>query len=346
MRLRQLMVPVFVAALALARAAATTTTTMRATPASRPTAGGAKLGDDTGTVNLMRAGEPEEVEAYQEIFDELINAEADYNVEIESSGNFEEQFQIRAEGGTLDVAAVPQPGLDPGARRGGRHRRARGHRLRHRRARTTLLGESFVALGEYEGKHYGLPTNINLKSMVWYPKDAFDAAGYTVPETWDELIALSDQIVADGSTPWCVGFESEGATRLAGDRLDGRHHAPHRGRRRLRPVVQARDPVQRPRGQGRGRAVRRDHVQRRLRPRWRGGDRADIAFGDAPLPMFEDPPDCWLHRQASFINAVLPGRRGSGRRLRLVPAAARSTRRARCTRGELTVVGTTATGPR
>ena len=48
--------------------------------------------------------------------------------------------------------------------------------------------------------------------MVWYPKAAFDAAGYKVPETWDEMLALSDQIVADGSTPWCVGFESGGAT--------------------------------------------------------------------------------------------------------------------------------------
>ena len=48
--------------------------------------------------------------------------------------------------------------------------------------------------------------------MVWYPKKAFDAAGYKVPKTWDEMLALSDQIVADGSTPWCVGFESEGAT--------------------------------------------------------------------------------------------------------------------------------------
>ena len=32
-----------------------------------------------------------------------------------------------------------------------------------------------------------MPTNINLKSMVWYPKQAFDAAGYTVPKTWDDL---------------------------------------------------------------------------------------------------------------------------------------------------------------
>ena len=47
--------------------------------------------------------------------------------------------------------------------------------------------------------------------MVWYPKDDFDAAGYKVADdVGDELgSALSDQIKADGGTPWCVGFQSE-----------------------------------------------------------------------------------------------------------------------------------------
>jgi alpha-glucoside transport system substrate-binding protein len=31
-----------------------------------------------------------------------------------------------------------------------------------------------------------------------------------------------------------------------------------------------------------------------------------IAFGDAPLPMFEDPPGCMMHRQANFIIAFFP----------------------------------------
>ena len=31
-----------------------------------------------------------------------------------------------------------------------------------------------------------------------------------------------------------------------------------------------------------------------------------IAFGDAPGPMFEEEPGCFLHRQASFINAFFP----------------------------------------
>jgi len=50
------------------------------------------------------------------------------------------------------------------------------------------------------------------KSLVWYPKAKFDAAGYTIPTTWDEMLALSDQIVADGDTPWCIGIESQAAT--------------------------------------------------------------------------------------------------------------------------------------
>ncbi len=176
--------------------------------------GAATSGDqeeNTGTVNLMSAGEPEEVDAYQTIFDDLINSDTDYEVEIESVGNFEEQFQIRAEGGTLDVAAVPQPGAIPDLVDSGSIVALEDMGFDIAELNDTL-GESFMALGEYQGKHYGLPTNINLKSMVWYPKDDFDAAGYTVPETWDDLIALSDQIVADGGTPWCVGFQSEGST--------------------------------------------------------------------------------------------------------------------------------------
>ena len=68
---------------------------------------------DTGRVTLLSAGEPEETDAYQVIFDELINAETEYTVEVVSAGDFEQQFQIQAEGGTLDVAAVPQPGAIP-----------------------------------------------------------------------------------------------------------------------------------------------------------------------------------------------------------------------------------------
>jgi alpha-glucoside transport system substrate-binding protein len=263
--------------------------------------GGGEQAENTGEVNLMSAGEPEEVEAYQTIFDDLINSEADYTAEVESVGEFEEQFQIRAEGGTLDLAAAPQPGAIPGLVESGSLTSLEDLGM-DVDALTDLVGESFMALGEVDGKHYGVPTNINLKSMVWYPKDDFDAAGYEVPETWDDMIALSDQIVADGGTPWCVGFESEGSTgwpatdwmedimlRTAGvDTYDQwvAHEIPFNDE----AVVTA--------GERFGEIMFTDGYV------LGGADQTpSIPFGDAPGPMFQDPPGCWLHRQASFITA-------------------------------------------
>ena len=203
----------------------------------------------------MSAGEPEETDAYQKIFDDLINSKTDYKVEVESVGDFEQQFQIHAEGGTLDVAAAPQPGAIPA--------------LVDKGSIVALedlgfdidelndqLGESFVALGEYKGKHYGVPTNINLKSMVWYPKDDFDAAGYKVPTTWDELMALSDKIVADGSTPWCVGFGSEGSTGWPATDWMEDIMLRTAGPDVYDQWCEARDPVQRPGGEEGRRDVR------------------------------------------------------------------------------------------
>ncbi|MGH9233639.1 MAG: ABC transporter substrate-binding protein [Acidimicrobiales bacterium] len=268
------------------------------------TDGGAEQAEDTGSVNLMSAGEPEEVDAYQEIFDELINSETDYTAEIESVGNFEEQFQIRAEGGTLDVAAVPQPGAIAALADSGSivSLEDMGFDIEELNAQ---LGESFMALGEHEGEHYGLPTNINLKSMVWYPKAAFDAAGYEVPETWDDLIALSDQIVEDGSTPWCVGFGSEGSTGWpATDWMEDimlRTAGPDVYDQWVAHEIPFNDPAVVTAAETFGEVMFTENYVL-------GGAPAtpDIAFADAPAPMFEDPPNCWLHRQASFINAEFP----------------------------------------
>ncbi len=258
-------------------------------------------GGPSGELTLMSAGEPEETDAYQQIFDDMINSEVDYTVTVEPVGDFEQQLPIRAEGGTLEVAAVPQPGTVQQMAAEGQIQALEDLGV-DVDALEELVGADFLALGEYEGKHYGVPTNINLKSMVWYPKDDFDAAGYKVPETWDELIALSDQIVADGAAPWCIGFESEGATgwpatdwmedimlRTAGaDVYDQwvNHEIPFN------------DPAVVTAGERFGDILFTDGYVL-------GGAAAtaDLAFADAPAPLFTDPPGCYLHRQASFIAA-------------------------------------------
>ncbi len=72
--------------------------------------------------------------------------------------------------------------------------------------------EAVLGTGTVGGTLYALPFKLDVKSWIWYVPANFEAAGYAIPTTWDELVALSDQIVADGGTPWCVGFESGAAS--------------------------------------------------------------------------------------------------------------------------------------
>ena len=63
------------------------------------------------------------------------------------------------------------------------------------------------------GEIWGIPYKVDVKSTIWYPIKAFEAAGYEVPTTWDELKALSAKIVADGNgSPWCLGILDGAAT--------------------------------------------------------------------------------------------------------------------------------------
>jgi alpha-glucoside transport system substrate-binding protein len=63
-----------------------------------------------------------------------------------------------------------------------------------------------------DGTQYGVPLKSDLKSLMWYSPAAFEAGGYTVPETLDELSALTDEMIANGDTPLCVGIEDGPAT--------------------------------------------------------------------------------------------------------------------------------------
>ena len=151
----------------------------------------------------------------------------------------------------------------------------------------------------------GIFDRVNGKSFVWYPKKAFDAAGYKVPTTWDELTALQDQIVADGDTPWCIGIESGAATgwpvtdwleefmlrttSLANYDKWITHELPFSSPEVKNAATKVGDIF--------------------LNDKLVNGGRASIVttnFGDAPKAMFTDPPKCWLHRQGNFITSFFP----------------------------------------
>ncbi len=278
------------------------------------TTGAAGAGPDqpnTGKVNLLSAVDPKEGKQIQPILDDKINnAQSDYQVEIEADGNFEQDVKIRAQAGTLDLAMLPQPGALPDLVATGNAVSLEDMGFDIGQLEQTF-GKPFMDLGVVDGKHYEIPTNINLKSMIWYPKQAFDAAGYQVPQTWDDLMKLSDQIVQDGSTPWCVGFQSEGSSGWpATDWMEDimlRTAGPDVYDQWYKHEIPFNDPAVLAAAQKFGDIM--------FHPGYVLGGAAataSTAFGDAPLPMFDNPPKCWLHRQASFITAFFPSTAQAG----------------------------------
>src|SRR5215213_4206089 len=83
-------------------------------------------------------------------------------------------------------------------------------------ANAASYSDFFVTPMTIDGKWLGLPIKADVKSIIWYSPANFEALGYTVPTTWEELDALVEKMVADGNVPWSMGFESGDATGWTG----------------------------------------------------------------------------------------------------------------------------------
>lgn len=80
-----------------------------------------------------------------------------------------------------------------------------------------IVDQTISGAGELES----VVMHTNPGGLVFYPKQRFDDAGYVVPATWDELVDLSAEMVADGHEPWCFNWEAGFASGFAGsDFLD------------------------------------------------------------------------------------------------------------------------------
>jgi len=163
---------------------------------------------------------------------------------------------------------------------------------------------TWMDLGSYKDKLYGVFLSADLKSLVWYNPKAFAAAGYTVPTTWEEMIALSDKMVADGNTPWAIGLECGGASGWAGtDWIEDIM---------LRTV----EPEVYDLWVSHGISWVDDRVQRAFELFGKialnekyvyGGPNAELTinFGDSPDALFTTPPNAYMHKQATFIKSFI-----------------------------------------
>jgi alpha-glucoside transport system substrate-binding protein len=221
-------------------------------------------------------------------------------VEVVHEGirDFEEVISTRVAGGNQpDVALLPLPGLMG--------------RFADQGVLVPLWPEIvervqsnyapvWLDLGSYKGTPYGVFHRVNTKSLVWYPKKAFEAAGYKEPTTWAEMIALSDQIVADGGTPWCIGMESGAATGWVGtDWLEDimlRTAGPEVYDQWVNHEIPFNDP--------RVKEAAEYMEQIWFNPDYVLGGTTSILtddFAEGSLLMFEASPECYMFRQGSFV---------------------------------------------
>lgn len=282
------------------------------TPSTPPIAGGALeaalQGKYKGTTVVMdgpfSSNDQVKFETSVKAFEDATGIKINY---VGGKG-FESEIAIRVDGGNApDIADFPQPGLLESFVKKGK-----------------VVDVSKFLPADYMKKQYkqawldmamkngpngpieaGIWARYNGKSEVWYPKAAFDAAGYKVPTTWDEMMALSDQIVKDGDTPWCIGIESGAATGWAmTDWIEDvmlRTTTPENYDKWVAGTLKFDSPEV-------NNAV--DIVTKIwFNDKYVYGGRKSISttnFGDAPKPMFEKPPKCWLHRQGNFITSFFP----------------------------------------
>ena len=144
-----------------------------------------------------------------------------------------------------------------------------------------------------------------MKSLVWYIPENFEDAGYDVPETMEDLKALTDQIVADGETPWCIGLGSGGATGWpATDWVEDmmlRTQSPDVYDKWVSNELAFTDAAVVGAIEEFGAFARNDDYVA-----GGAGAVASTDFRDSPKGMFDSPPQCYMHRQASFIPAFFP----------------------------------------
>ncbi|MDF1519992.1 MAG: ABC transporter substrate-binding protein [Brevefilum sp.] len=236
------------------------------------------------------------------------------DIQYEGSKEFEANINIRLDGGDRpDIVDYPQPGLL-------QYAVEKGYAI----DMETLIDPDWIQENYSEGLQNlatmegpngpivaGIWARANGKSFVFYPKAKFDEAGYTVPTTWDEMMTLTEQIASDGDTPWCIGIESGAATGWTmTDWIEDT----------LLRVAPPEDYDAWIAGELPFDSPQVNEALDYIEAIWFNDDyvyggRAAIPtinFGDAPKPMFEDPPQCWFNRQGNFVTTFFPEEAVSG----------------------------------
>ncbi|MFK8185178.1 MAG: ABC transporter substrate-binding protein [Phormidesmis sp.] len=165
--------------------------------------------------------------------------------------------------------------------------------------------DTWLDLGTIDNEQYAIWYRASVKSLVWYRPTAFEAKGYGLPTTWAELKNLSDRIVEEGGTPWCIGLESGEATGWpATDWIEDimlRTAGPEAYQQWIDNRLAFNSPTVQKAFNEFGTFLRK--------PKYTSvtaEEALNVPYGDSALGLFSEPPNCYMHRQASFITSFFP----------------------------------------
>jgi alpha-glucoside transport system substrate-binding protein len=260
-------------------------------------------GRDVGTVRVLGPYRGAEEATFLDMVALFEEQNPDIDVLYSTSAEFEALIDARIRAGDpSDVTVFAEPSTVARLARQGRLAPLWDEAL-------AVYDEQYTSawkdLSSVDGTPYGLFHRVNARGWVWYNKPAWEAAGWVVPITWDELMALTEEMKASDIAPWCDAIESGAATGWKGiDWIENlllrtqpvevydawvAHELPFSSDE-VRSNFEVLDGLWK-------------------QPEMTYGGPQTIALSNFQDPagwLFERPPRCWMHMQRSIVTHYFP----------------------------------------
>ena len=271
--------------------------------------GGSGGGSSTsGTVTIWSSVDPPvQAGLEKKLVAELAAAKSNIKINWQTVTNINQLIITKIQGGGLpDIAYIPQPGVVKQMQSLGAAKPMNS--VVDMSSLQQNLVPGVLDAGEVNGQLYGLLGSANVKGLIWYNKPAFTAAGWQIPTTIPQLMALETQMKAKGSAtaPFCMGVASSGSNGWPAtdwfETLIMKDYGPTVYNGWVAHTVKFVSPQVENAGN--------QFSQLLFTPGNVYGGRSAIDsnnFGTAGNGLFTSPtPKCWMYFQGSFITGFFP----------------------------------------
>jgi alpha-glucoside transport system substrate-binding protein len=259
-----------------------------------------QLGGQVSAVGSWSGSEQDSFLAMVKPWEEGTGAKVNYT----GSRDLSAQLTAGIAAGNLpDLAGLPGPGLmrewyDQGA--------LKPLDFVDFNAYSSATPAGFADLGKADdGKLIGIFTKAAVKGLIYYATKTFSQPPSAA--TWDELNQLASTTATGDTKEWCIGLESGAASGWPGtDWLEDivlRQSGPDVYDAWVKGEQKWTSPEIKQAFQTFGEALNNAY----------GGTKyiVNTNFGKAANPMFDDPPGCLFHHQASFITDFFKNEAGA-----------------------------------